>query len=94
MTAIAQGIDEILAANDIESHVEEDAENYFAKKRATINRRPDYVEGKFLVARALEIEEGGDYEEARDAWRQVLEADPSNEVAPVRIQVLETLMQS
>lgn len=94
VTAIAQGIDEILAANAIESHVEEDTENYFAKKRATINSRPDYVESKFLVARALEIEDGGDYKEARDAWRHVLEADPSNEVAPVRIQVLETLMQS
>jgi hypothetical protein len=93
VTAIAAGIDEVLAANGLESHVEEDAQGYFAKKRATIKNRPDYVESKFLVAMALESEDTGDYEEARDAWQRVLDVDPANEVAPVRIQVLETLMQ-
>ena len=93
VTAIARGIDEVLAANDMESHVEEDTQSYFARKRATINNRPDYVESKFLVAMALESEDSGDYEEAREAWERVLEVDPANEVAPVRIQVLETLMQ-
>lgn len=94
VTAIARGIDQVLAANEMESHVEEDAQSYFARKRTTINNRPDYVESKFLVAMALESEDSGDYQQAREAWKRVLEVDPANEVAPVRIQVLETILQS
>jgi FlaG/FlaF family flagellin (archaellin) len=92
VTAIAQGIDEILTAANVDSDAEDSTGDYFAKKRATIKGRPDYVESKFLVAMALEREDAGDYEEAQTAWKKVLEADPANEVAPVRIQVLATLM--
>lgn len=65
------------------------ANAFFDQKARRLAGRPGYVEGIFLTSQALQAEEQQDYRGAIDRWKQVLAADPGNEVASVRIKVLE-----
>jgi len=91
---LAEGIENILAAGGAAEPVRKDAEQYFKAKKKQIKNRQAYVEAKFLVAEALELEDRGKYSDAMKVWQRVREKDPENEVARVRIPVLESLAQN
>ena len=67
------------------------ASAYFEKRSKNVGNRKGYVEGLFLTAEALRAEEARDYKSAVDGWRKVLAADPGNELAALRVKVLEPL---
>lgn len=92
VVALARGIDEIRGAAMESSDLGDQAEAFFRERSGSIDEREGYVESKFLVAQALELEDQGLFAEAQSAWKKVLQVDPANEVAPVRIRVLETLV--
>lgn len=72
---------------------EKAAREFFAEKKKEIKKRDGYVDGVFLTAQALEAEKQGDYAAAVENWKQVLAADPKNEVAAIRIRILTPLAQ-
>jgi TolB-like protein len=67
------------------------ASAYFEKRSKNVGNRKGYVEGLFLTAEALRAEEARDYKTAVDGWKKVLAADPGNELAALRVKVLEPL---
>lgn len=89
--SLVEGIESIASRGGAAAPMRQDAEAYFEKKGASIRARKDYVEGKFLAAEALEREDEGNYEEAQKLWKKVLDVDPQNEVAMVRVQVLTAM---
>lgn len=91
--ALASGIDQIRNGSGEESRMRDKAEAYFDLKDDGMKKRKGYVEGKFLEAEALGLEDEGKFAEAQEVWKQILEVDPKNTVAPVRIRVLDTLLQ-
>lgn len=91
--AIAAGIDDIQKSAGTKSDLRDKAEAYFGALEDGIGERGGYVESKFLEAQALGLEDDGKFAEAQEVWKQVLAADPANSVAPVRIRVLDTLVQ-
>ncbi|MEZ4649568.1 MAG: hypothetical protein R3E97_12455 [Candidatus Eisenbacteria bacterium] len=91
--ALAEGIDKIRSSGGTESDLRDKAQAYFEQKDDGIEGRKGYVESKFLEAEALSLEDKGKFAEAQSVWKQVLDADPENAVAPVRIRVLDTLLQ-
>ena len=93
VTALAVGIDQVLKAHEMKGDSQKQTKAYFETKMSSIKKRSGYVESKFLIASALEKEDIGQFALARELWKQVLDIDPANEVAPVRIQVLGTLVQ-
>lgn len=79
------------AGAGIEGDAVGQANAYLKKKGDGISGRKGYVDGLFLTAEALKAEESKDYKGALNAWKKVLAADPANELAAVRIKVLEPL---
>jgi hypothetical protein len=69
-----------------------DVSRYFDGRAASVKSRKGYVEAKFLIAEAMEREQASDYAGALERWRSVLETDPQNEVAKVRVLVLAPLV--
>jgi TolB-like protein len=90
--SLAEGIEKIVAAGGASVPLRKMTDDYFARKAQAIGGRKAYLEGKFLAAEALEQEDTGDYAAAKKTWEKVLEVDPKNEVAAVRIQVLEAML--
>ena len=88
---LTQGIQAVLGEGPESSSLEEGTEAYFAARQKTIKKRDAYVKGKFLSAEALELEDAGKFAEAMEVWQQVLDLDPQNEVAGVRLEVLATM---
>ena len=93
VVSLASGIDQIRSGAGEPSDLRQKAEAYFDQKNEGIEKRKGYVESKFLEAEALSLEDKGKFDEAQSVWKQVLDADPNNTVAPVRIRVLDTLLQ-
>jgi tetratricopeptide (TPR) repeat protein len=93
VVSLAGGIDQILSGAGDKADNEQQAERYFDEKATRIQKSDDYVESKFLVAEALEQEDHQDYSKARATWKKVLETDPANEVAPLRLRVLDTMQR-
>ena len=91
--ALAEGIDQIRKGAGEESDLRDKAKSYFDEKDEGMGKRTGYVESKFLEAEALGLEDKGKFAEAQEVWKQILTVDPKNTVAPVRIRVLDTLLQ-
>jgi TolB-like protein len=72
---------------------EKTASEFSSRKSKTLESRPGYVDGMFLTASALQAEENLDYKDAVESWRKVLEIDPGNHVALVRVKLLGQLTQ-
>lgn len=68
------------------------ASRYYEGRKKGVQARAGYVDGVFLTAAALDAEEGGDYKSAVERWKQVLEADPANDVAATRVKILTPLV--
>lgn len=80
---------------DISGQADQRAEAWFGERSKRLKGRDGYVEGLFRTSAALDAESRGDWAAAIAGWKQVAEADPGNEVARIRIQVLEqTIRQS
>ncbi len=89
--ALASGIGEILAGGGQKIGLDRMIGNYFDGKQASIKGRENYVESKFKTAEALEMEDTGDYKGAKTAWKRVLDMDPGNEIAGLRLRALNTM---
>jgi len=92
VTALAAGIDDVLELHDIRSNLDSQVEEYFGVKRSSMKDRDGYVESQFLVAQAFDFEDAGNFKDARTTWEEVLEVDPPNDVAPIRIRVLDSII--
>ncbi len=88
---LAAGIESILSGAGDETDLLDPTEAYFKTQESSVKGRKAYVEAKFLIAEALEMEDAGNYTTAADVWKRVLEKDPENEVAEFRLNILETL---
>jgi len=86
--ALATGIDQVLSQNGDTPDAEKGVAGRFASMQKTIEKREGYVEGKFLTAEALELEDQGKYSDAIKKWRQVKKVDPANDVAEARLNAL------
>lgn len=93
VTSLASGIDKIRTTEVESSDMKQKAEAYFEEKEGAVDSKMKYVESKFLAAQALELEDQGKFNDAQDVWRQVLDADPRNEIAETRIRILDTLIR-
>lgn len=92
--ALAEGISQVMAGGDASMPLGEMSAQYFDQQEKGIKSRTAYVENKFRVAEALELEDKGKYAEAQEIWKQVIESDPENDVAKQRVRALEQLAQS
>ena len=88
VTELMKTLDQTLGSGLIENPAGV-ANAYFDKKAREVAGRTGYVDGIFLTSQALQAEEQKDYKGAIDQWKKVLAADPGNEMAAVRIKVLE-----
>lgn len=79
------------AGAGIEGDAVGQANAFLKKKGQGISGRKGYVDGLFLTSEALKAEESKDYKSAVAAWKKVLATDPGNELAALRIKVLEPL---
>jgi TolB-like protein len=90
MTELMATLDTALGQGAI-SESEKLAATYLDRKAKTLQARPGYVDGMFLTAQALQAEETKDYRTAVSRWRDVLKADPGNDLAAIRVKVLQPL---
>lgn len=90
ITALAGGIDQVIAGGGERAGFAKMTDDYFEGQASNINKRDGYVEGYFLTAKALELEDAGNYTEAKKIWQQIRKVDPNNDVAAVRLDVLDT----
>jgi hypothetical protein len=82
-----------MAGENAELPIGEMSAQYFDEQEKGIKGRKAYVESKFKIAEALELEDKGKYDDAQALWKQVLEADPANDVARQRVRALDALAQ-
>jgi len=94
--AVAEGIDEVRNSSDggqdarkIAPQVEEN----FKAEEATIDDRDGYTKGVFLAGEASRFEDEGDFKKAYETWQKVVEADPANKDAALRIRALKTMVE-
>jgi len=90
VVGLAKGIEKILAAKGDDLKPSEMASAYYEEKAASVSDDSDYLEKKLLQAKALEAEERGESDEAREAWTQLLEKDPTNQLAKIHIQIIDS----
>ena len=93
VTVLAEGLSRITAGGGEDLELDRMSADYFDRKGKGIKERKAYVESKFMIAEALDLEDQAEFDQALKIWADVLRIDPANDVARQRTRALEALAQ-